>query len=149
MGRRSKHFKNFTTEQIETLLESNPNYLTGVKLFAMLQIAKGYSSRKLSEFYGTSFKQICNWANRFDVEGIKGLRMKPGRGRHSFLTEKQKNQLRDDLLKPPKDYGYKSVNWTGLVIREHIKQHYNVDYKIISVYKLIRKLGCNFQNKIV
>ena len=141
MGRKAKQLKNFTTEQIEALFESDSKYLTGVKIFAIIQLNRGYSSRKLSEFYQTSFKQICNWADRFDAEGIKGLHIKPGRGRYSFLTEEQKGQLRDDLLKSPKDFGYNTSNWTGRIMRDHIKRVCHVEYKQAAVYHLKRKLG--------
>ena len=93
MGRKSKQLRNFTTGQVEALFESDSDFLTGVKILAIIQLCKGYSSRKLSEFYGVSFKQICNRADRFDAEGIQGLRLKPGRGRHSFLTESQTLEL--------------------------------------------------------
>ena len=141
MGRKSKQLKNFTTEQIEALFESDSKYLTGVKIFAIIQLGRGYSSRKLSEFYQTSFKQICNWADRFDAEGIKGLHIKPGRGRYSFLTEEQMKQLRDDFLKSPKDFGYNASNWTGRIMRDHIKRVHHVEYKQAAVYNLKRKLG--------
>jgi len=140
MGRKAKQLNNFTIDQVEALFESNSNYLTGVKIFAIIQLCRGYSSRKLSEFYRTSFKQICNWADRFDAEGIKGLHIKPGRGRYSLLTEEQKGQLRDDFLKSPKDFGYNKSNWTGRIMREHIKSVYHVEYKQTAVYNLRRKL---------
>jgi transposase len=141
MGRKSKKLKNFTTEQLEALYKSDSSYLTGVKLFAIIQLHKGFSSHKLSEFYGASFKQICNWADRFDAEGINGLRMKPGRGRRSFLTVEQTNQLRVDLLKCPSDFGYNAVKWTGRIIREHIKGRFHVEYKHSAVYSLIHRSG--------
>ena len=140
MGRKVKQLKNYTTAQIETLFESDSNYRTGVKLFAIIQLTKGYSSRRLSEFYHTSFKQICNWANRFDAEGIKGLRMKPGRGRRSFLTKEQMRQLRCDLLKRPEEFGYEHDQWTGRAMQEHIKRKYRIDYKQAAVYRLMCQL---------
>ena len=86
MGRRVKQLKNYTTEQVEALFERDANNRVGVKLYAIIQLSRGYSSRKLEEFYRTSFKQICNWADRFDAEGLDGLRIKSGRGRHTRLT---------------------------------------------------------------
>jgi transposase len=145
MGRKSKRLRNFTTEQVEALFESDSNYQTGVRLYALIQLCKGYSSRRLSEFYETSFKQICNWADRFDAEGIKGLCMKPGRGRHSFLGKKQQGQLQSDLLKRPADFGYETANWTGRTVREHIKLRYNIEYKQAAVYNLMHKLGFKFR----
>jgi hypothetical protein len=45
------------------------------KLFGLIISNSGYSSRKLEEFYRTSFRQICNLADRLDAEGVKGLRI--------------------------------------------------------------------------
>ena len=73
MGRKVKKMKNFTTEQVEALFDCDENYRIAIKLFAILLITRGYSSRVLEKFFRTSFKQICNWADRFDTEGVKGL----------------------------------------------------------------------------
>ena len=141
MGRKVKQLKNYTVDQIESLLRSDSNYIIGVKLHAIIQLGRGYSSRKLSEFYRTSFKQINNWYNRFEAEGIEGLRIKPGRGRHPFLTEEQTNQLRCDLNKTPQEFGYNTAVWTGPIMRKHINNVYHVMYKQAAVYKLMRRLG--------
>jgi len=105
MGRKVKRLKNYTTEQVEALFESDENNIVGIKLYAIIQLARGYSTRKLEEFYRVTHKQICNWADRFDSEGIDGLRMKPGRGRHSFIPEEQKEQLKADLSESPEIFG--------------------------------------------
>ena len=144
MGRKVKKLKNFTTEQVQALFESDEKYRIGIKLFAILQITRGYSSRALEEFFRTSFKQICNWANRFDTEGVKGLRLKPGRGRRAHLSVEQKEQLKSDLAKPPKEFGYDAASWTGALIGEHIKKNCQIEYKLSAVYNLMRNIGFVF-----
>jgi hypothetical protein len=57
MGRKVKQLKNYTTEQVEALFESDENHRICVKLFAILQLTRGYSSHALEEFFRTSFKQ--------------------------------------------------------------------------------------------
>ena len=145
MGRRVKQLKNYTAEQVEALFERDANNRIGVKLYAIIQLSRGYSSRKLEEFYRTSFKQICNWADRFDAEGLDGLRIKSGRGRHARLTEEQKYQLQGDLLKTPEAFGYNTANWSGPLMREHIRKTYGVDYKPAAVYNIMHELGFSFQ----
>ena len=145
MGRKVKQLQNYTTEQVEALFESDENNRIGVKLYAIIQLSRGYSSRKLEEFYRTSFKQICNWADRFDAEGIEGLRIKSGRGRHSRLSEEQKYQLQGDLLKTPEEFGYNTANWSGALLQEHIQKRYRVEYKPAAVYNLMHELGFSFQ----
>jgi transposase len=144
MGRKVKKLKNYTTEQVKKLLESDENHRTGVKLYAILQLTRGYSSRALEEIFQTSFKQICNWADRFDAEGVKGLRIKPGRGRHARLTVEQIEKLKIDLTKSPKEFGFDSINWAGSLIGEYIKKTYQIDYKQSAIYNLMRKTGFSF-----
>jgi transposase len=145
MGRKVKQLRNYTTEEVEALFESDINNRIGVKLYAIIQLTRGYSSRKLEEFYRTSFKQICNWADRFDAEGIEGLRIRPGRGRRPHLTQEQKYQLQGDLLKSPEAFGYNTANWSGPLTREHIRDTYKVEYKPAAVYNLMHELGFSFQ----
>jgi transposase len=145
MGRNVKRLKNYTTEQIEKLFESDENKKISLKLYAILQLSKGYSSRKLTEFYHVSFKQICNWADRFDEEGIDGLRIKPGRGRKPRLTNDQKYQLQGDVLKSPETFGYNTANWTGALVRHHLEKRYKVTIKLSSAYNLMREMGFSYQ----
>jgi transposase len=145
MGRNVKQLKNYTTEQVETLFESDENNIVGVKLYAIIQLTRGYSTRKLEEFYRVTHKQICNWADRFDSEGIDGLRMKPGRGRRSFITHEHKEQLQADLSASPEAFGYNTANWSGPLLQKHLKDTYRVVYKQAAVYVLLRELGFSFQ----
>jgi len=147
LGRKVKQLKNYTTEQVETLFESDENHRIGVKLYAVLQLTRGYSSRALEEFFRTSFKQICNWADRLDAEGVGGLRIKPGRGRHARLTAQQKHQLKVDLSKSPKEFGYHPANWSGALIGEHIRKRYQIEYKPSAIYNLMRKIGFSFYGR--
>jgi transposase len=147
MGRKVKQLKNYTTEQVESLFVRDENHRIGVKLYAILQLTRGYSSRSLEEFFRTSFKQICNWADRFDAEGLTGLRIKSGRGRRSRLTARQRHQLKVDLSKSPKDFGYQSSNWSGALIGEHIRKMYQIDYKLSAIYNLMRQIGFIFTGK--
>ena len=145
MGRKVKQLKNYTTEQVEALFESDENNIIGVKLYAIIQLTKGYSTRKLQEYYRVTHKQICNWADRFDAEGLDGLRLKSGRGRHSRLSEEQKCRLQGDLLQSPEAFGYNTACWTGPLMREHIKKTYHIEYKQAAVYNLLHELGFSFQ----
>jgi transposase len=51
----------------------------------------------------------------------------------------------DDFLKSPEDFDFNTANWTGSLMREHIKKKFNVLYKQAAVYSLMRQLGFSFQ----
>lgn len=145
MGRKVKQLQNYTTQQLESLLERDEKYKLGVKLYAIIQVSKGYSSRKLEEFYHASFKQINNWVSRLDAEGIDVLRIKPGRGRHALLTAEQKQNLYGDLASSPEIFNYNTANWTGALFHDHIQKKYNVVLKLPTVYRLMHDLGFSLQ----
>ena len=51
MGRKVKQLKNYTLEEVEAIFERDEKNRVGVKLYAIIQLTRGYSSRKLEEFY--------------------------------------------------------------------------------------------------
>jgi transposase len=145
MGRKVKQLKNYTTEEVVSLFESDENNVVGVKMYALIQLTRGYSTRKLTEFYRVTHKQICNWADRFDAEGISGLRMKQGRGRRSLISREQKQQLVVDLSKSPEVFGYNTATWSGPLVREHWEISYQISYCLSAIYTLLHELGFSFQ----
>jgi len=145
MGRKVKQLKHYTSAQIKALLDEDNKHKIGIRLYAVYQVSKGKSSRSLEELYNTSFKQICNWAVRFDKEGIKGLRDKPRSGRPSRLSEEQRQDLQSVLLRCPEEFGYNTANWSAPLVQAYIQREYQVEYKQANIYNLLRKLGFSYQ----
>lgn len=138
--------RGYTAEQIKGLMNTDNRYKIGMRLYAVFQVANGNSSRKLEEFYQTSFKQITNWVHRFEKEGLDGLRDKAGRGRKSKLSENQllilKNLIKE---KTPLDYGYNTATWNGSILMEWINTHFAIEYKKTQIYNILKKLGFSYQ----
>ena len=140
------HVKGYSAEEIKLLMTTEDRYKIGIRLYAVYQVAKGKSSRKLEELYQTSFKQITNWVHRFEKEGIEGLKDKPGRGRKSKLSEKQLERL-SHLIKneSPVDYGYNTSTWNGVILMAWIKSHLGIEYQKAQIYNLLKKMGFSYQ----
>jgi transposase len=77
--------------------------------------------------------------NRFDSEGIDGLRIKPGRGRRSLISEEQKECLKTDLSQSPEIFGYNTANWSGPLLRRHLEVSCQVFYRQAAVYVLLHE----------
>ena len=138
--------KGHTAESIKSLIKKDERYGIGIRLYAVYQVAKGQSSRKLEDLYNTSFKQITNWVHRFEKEGLDGLKDKEGRGRKDKLTLIQKQQLamvlKDEL---PIKYGFNTATWTGPLLINWIKKEYRIEYKKAQIYNIIKALGFSYQ----
>jgi transposase len=144
MGRSVKLLQNYTTAQVKQIIKSNSDYYIDKKLCAILQVNLGKSSRFLAPYYCVSPKQIRNWVARFDAEGIEGLRIKKGRGRRSFISPEQMEQVKSDLSRPPEFFGYNSGVWTGPLLQKHLEKSYQIFYKISTIYDLLYRLGFSF-----
>lgn len=138
---------NYSIEDLLDLLHSNADYLTGVRLLALIQIAKGKSSRELEDIFDRSHSRFCVWVNNFNENGIEGLRDKSGRGRISRLGKSELDELRDVVLnKSPEEYGYNTATWNGLLLIDFIENKYHISYKKANIYVILKqKLGLSFQ----
>ena len=138
--------KGHTAESIKALIRKDERYTIGLRLYAVYQVAKGQSSRKLEDLYNTSFKQITNWVHRFEKEGLEGLKDKKGRGRKDNLTSSQKQEIAM-LLKneSPTKYGFNTATWTGPLLIMWIKKEFKIEYKKAQIYNIIKALGFSYQ----
>ena len=138
--------KSHTPEEIKSLFNERKELKTGMRLYAVYQVALGKPSRELEDFYNVSFKQILNWAHRFEEEGLESLSDRPGRGRKPLLDEGQKKELADVLLKKqPEEFGYNSATWTGPLLIDWVKDNFGIKYQKVQIYNIIRSLGFSFQ----
>lgn len=136
----------YSVEDLENLLNSNPDYIVGARLMALIQIKKGLSSRKLEELYYKSHSRFCVWVKNFNKKGIEGLKNKPKSGRRPLLTPKQKEELSTVLQdNRPSDFGFNSATWNGPLIKEYIKNEFGVEYKKAQIYNILKALGFTFQ----
>lgn len=138
--------KGHTAESIKALIRKDERYTIGLRLYAVYQVAKGQSSRKLEDLYNTSFKQITNWVHRFEQEGLEGLKDKEGRGRKDKLSSNQKQAIAR-LLKDesPTKYGFNTGTWTGPLLINWIKNEFAIEYKKAQIYNIIKSLGFSYQ----
>lgn len=137
---------NHTVESLENLLHSNPDYVVGTRIMALIQIKKGMSSRKLSEFYYKSHSRYCEWVKSFNKDGLEGLFNKPKSGRKRLLTDEQRKQLSYVLQHSrPHDFGFNTATWNGPLVAEYIKSNFSVEYKKAQIYNILKSLGFTFQ----
>ena len=138
--------KGHTAESIKALIRKDERYTIGLRLYAVYQVAKGQSSRKLEDLYNTSFKQITNWVHRFEEEGLEGLKDKEGRGRKDKLSLNQKQEISMLLTTElPTKYGFNSATWTGPLLINWIKKEFKIEYKKAQIYNIIKGLGFSYQ----
>ena len=146
MGRPTRQIKNYSSEQIKSLFNSEDRYKIGIRLYAVYQVSLGKSSRELEGLYNTSFKQILNWVSRFEQGGLEGLRDKPGRGRKCKLSQEQQQRLKSLVLEEsPLSYGYNTATWNGPLLINWLTNNLGITYKRAQIYNVLKSLGLSYQ----
>lgn len=136
----------YTVEELESLLNSNPDYLVGMRLMSLIQIKKGMSSRQLEKLYYKSHSRYCMWVKEFNKLGIEGLKNKQKSGRKPRLTKEQKEDIKNVLENnKPDEFNYNTTTWNGPILINYIKNTYGVVYKKAQIYNILKSLGFTFQ----
>ena len=133
--------------KIKELLKSKEEYKVALRLQMVYLIHQGKSSREVADIYQVSFKQVMNWVHRFENEGIQGLKDKEGRGRKASLDTGELDQIKHTVLnRAPTEFGYTSKRWTGPLLLQWINEKYGTSFTSTTIYRLLDKIGLEFQN---
>ncbi|MDR0415638.1 MAG: helix-turn-helix domain-containing protein [Prevotellaceae bacterium] len=95
--------------------------------------------------YNTTHRSICSWVNRFNAEGVEGLKDRPCSGRPSRLSGAAKAELKQAVLVSLVEHGFSSGTWTWALVAEYIRTTFGVSYKKAQIYNILHQLGLNFR----
>lgn len=129
-----------SVSEIECLIKSKEDYKIALRLFSILPIAKGESSRKAQELLLLSHNQICIWVKRFNEFGLEGLYDKPKTGRKPQITKEQLDWLKNVVLNEnPTEHGFNTGIWTAPLLIKIIENHCNITYSDDMIYTILKK----------
>ena len=90
MSRKKKYIEKLTVEQKNSLekgYKQGKSHLFRRKCQCILMSHRGKSVKELSDFFSVSRISIYKWLRLWECSGIKGLELKPGRGRKPKLEQ--------------------------------------------------------------
>ena len=110
-----------------------------MRYLALWHFSNGMSRTQIAKSLGVSRTSVNLWVKIFLNEGIDALQHKPRGGKASYLSEAQKEQLKQFILdNSVKPNGGRLV---GEDIRLYIQTQFSCTYHLDSVYVLLKKLG--------
>lgn len=96
MSRKKRYIKPLSDEA-KKALEKGKKSKVGSKFnqrcHAILLSSKGYSTNQLMEIFSVTRNTIFQWFDRYEDEGISGLKTRPGQGRKSVLRIDNKKHV--------------------------------------------------------
>lgn len=104
-----------------------------------LMLERKMKAEEISKLSGVTRRTLSRWVKIVDEEGFDALRGKAKTGRSSKLSKEQKEEIKEALIKPPKESGY--FKWDGISLSDYIKSQYNIDLCVRQCQRLFHELG--------
>jgi transposase len=73
----------------------------GLRARIVLRRAEGSRKAEVAETLGVSITTVSLWSRRFELQGLEGLRDRPGRGRKPELATDKVRQVLTQVVQPP------------------------------------------------
>lgn len=112
---------------------------------ALRLLKAGHSYRSVATQLQSSLSSVVRWYQAYRKNGLKGLRPRPTPGRPPILSQSEKEELVQILLKGPLQAGYMTDLWTLKRIGEVTKKRFGVGYSLSNLWHLMMSLGWSCQ----
>lgn len=130
--------KNYTAEEILTLSRAEKEPRKRIRLLAVSLFIEGHSRTEVTNRLKVARGSVNTWVSKYLAYGLKGLDTKKNKGRDSYLSLCQKQQLSAYI--DAQGINTSGGRLTGDAIRKYIQLHFNVDYHPNAIYKLLEQL---------
>lgn len=131
----------FSKEQLTKLYQKEKNAKAKLRLLAAILRKEGKSLDFISEFIQIPKTTVHDWLSRLESKGLDGLVDIKQPGRPSWLSEEEKEMLKDVLSRSPEEQGIPFKIWTTSLVQYIINKLFGVTYKPKNVRKIVKKLG--------
>ena len=98
---------------------------------------------EIAKLLGYSRRTVQKWIRSYNKKGLEGLQDSPGRGTRCKLNQDQLQWLRQCIEEGPRPEDGICV-FHGKDIQKIIKQQFGIDYRLNSIYSLLRRLGYSY-----
>lgn len=137
------HLEGITTADLREALDDVAGSRASRRLIAAIAYKHGVAQTELAEWFDVERKTVYNWLSRLDERPaalVGAARDAPRPGRPSKLTETQQAALVSVLNTAPEAAGYGASAWTPSLVREFVRDEFDVEYSIPACSRLLGEL---------
>lgn len=131
--------KIYSAEEILAFSRAEKEPRKRMRLLAVSLFLEGNSRTDVALRLKVARASVNTWVAKYLANGLKGLDAKKNKGRDSYLTSIQKQQLSayiEEQCTSPS-----GGRLTGDAILKYIQQHFGINYHPNAIYKLLEQLN--------
>ena len=111
------------------------------RLLAVALVLDGHSRTEAAALNGMDRQTLRDWVHRYNDAGIEGLKSRRSRGRTPTLTDPQKAELRDLVVKGPDPATDEVVRWRCADIRTVVARRFSAEVHVSTIGKWLNQFG--------
>jgi transposase len=123
--------------------------LEQVRIRVVRQVEEGVRPEHLARVLGFARSTVFGWMARYREGGVEALQARPVPGRPLKLSGPQLRQIYTLVVgNDPRQLSFEFALWTRDMVRELIRREFDVKLSVVSVGRLLRKLGLSPQRPL-
>src|SRR5271166_1179962 len=128
-----------TSAELRALSGKCPDSARVRRLLAIALVLDGRPRSEAAAVAG--METLCDWVHRYNASGIEGLNSRRPPGRVPALTEQQKAELRELVVKGPDPAKDDVVRWRCMDIRAEVARRFSVEVHVHTIGKWLNQFG--------
>ena len=127
--------------QLRALSNRCPDGAQVRRILALAMILDGRSRTEAAELNGMDRQTLRDWVHRYNADGVDGLKSRRSPGRAPALTEQQKAELRDLVIKGPDPLADKVMRWRCVDLQGEVARRFSVEVHENTIGRWLHELG--------
>ena len=129
-----------TADELDSAARHESEGRVRCRILAIRQLALGHSVAQVQGRFGLGKSQLYQWVQRYNAQGLAGLRDRPRSGAPQRLAHEQEAQFLQRLHAGPPPDSHLAA-YRGKDLRQLLKAEFGVIYSLSGVYALLHRLG--------
>lgn len=137
----------FTPDDLRKWEKKQTNVNFRIRITAVRLIMEGWTGKDVTQMCNLHRQSVSTYVKTFNESGLHTLlHRKSGSGRPTFLTDTQREELKQVLLTTsPSDHGLGwAVSWTTPMIRQYLKQTYQIEMSLTGILRMLWRLQLSY-----
>jgi transposase len=131
----------YTSAQLRNLSARCSDGAQVRRLLALALVLDGCSRTEAAALSGMDRQTLPDWVHRYNAFGVEGLKSLSAPGRAPALTEAQKAELRELVIKGPDPAIHQVVRWRCVDLRAEVASRFSVEVHEGTIGRWLHELG--------
>lgn len=116
---------------------------------AIQLVESGWHPKDVAEFMNVGESTVLEWMRKYRAGGLAAVSTKFASGRPTTLSDQQMMELLTLIMGcEPRQFSFGFALWTRKLVRDLIRQRFKVNLSLVSVGRILKKLGLSPQRPL-